>query len=59
MPGNDLALTRDAEKELLKFERGIEKLLPEEARKQLHVMTADELFSPDSREESDDSPAER
>jgi hypothetical protein len=37
LPGNDLALTRDAEKELLKFKRGIEKLLPESARKKLGI----------------------
>ncbi len=34
-PGNDLALTLDAEKELLKFKRGIEKVLPEKVRKDL------------------------
>lgn len=32
-PGNDLALTLDAEKELLKFKRGLEKLLPKDTRK--------------------------
>ena len=35
LPGNDLAMTKDAEKELLKVKRGIDKLLPEETRKQL------------------------
>ncbi len=35
LPGNDLGMTKDAEKELLKFKRGIEKLLPEEARREL------------------------
>lgn len=37
LPNNDLGLTCDAEKELLKFKRGIEKLLPEEARKELGI----------------------
>ena len=37
VPGNDLGLTLDAEKELLKFKRGIEKLLPGEARKELGI----------------------
>src|SRR5437867_5008138 len=37
LPGNDLAMTRDAEKELLKFKRGIEKLLPGKARKRLGI----------------------
>jgi hypothetical protein len=32
-----LGLTIDAEKELLKFKRGIEKLLPEDARKELGI----------------------
>jgi len=39
VPGNDLALTRDAEKELVKFKRRIEKLPPEKARKELGVLT--------------------
>jgi hypothetical protein len=39
LPGNDLKLTFDAERELLKFKRGIEKLLPEKARKELGVLT--------------------
>jgi tetratricopeptide (TPR) repeat protein len=39
LPTNDLGLTRDAEKELLKFKRGIEKILPEKARKELGVLT--------------------
>jgi hypothetical protein len=39
LPGNDLALTRSAEKELLKFKRGIERLLPEKARKALGIQT--------------------
>lgn len=40
LPGNDEALTRDAEKELLKFKRGIEKLLTEKVRKELGVDVA-------------------
>ena len=39
LPGNDLKLTLDAENELLKFKRGIEKLLPEDARKELGLTT--------------------
>ena len=39
LPGNDLKLTLDAEKELLKFRRGIEKLLPAETRKELGIAT--------------------
>jgi hypothetical protein len=39
LPGNDLKLTLDAEKELLKFRRGIEKLLPQDARKDLGITT--------------------
>jgi hypothetical protein len=35
LPGLESDLAVDAEKELLKFKRGIEKLLPEEARKEL------------------------
>jgi hypothetical protein len=35
LPGNDLKLTLDTERELLKLKRGIEKLLPEKAREQL------------------------
>ena len=42
LPGNDLAMTRDAEKELLKFKRGIEKLLPGKARKQLGITCPNE-----------------
>jgi hypothetical protein len=38
LPGNDLKLTLDAEKELLKFKRGIEKLLPEKERKELGML---------------------
>ena len=38
LPGNELALTLDAEKELLKFKRGIEKLLPTERRKDLGIV---------------------
>ena len=45
LPGNDLKLTLDAERELLKFKRGIEKLLPEKARKQLGLISADSLRS--------------
>jgi tetratricopeptide (TPR) repeat protein len=37
LPNNDVGLTRSAETQLLKFKRGIEKLLPEEARKELGV----------------------
>jgi hypothetical protein len=37
LPENDLRLTCDAESELLKFKRGINKLLPEETRKQLGI----------------------
>ena len=40
VPGNDLGLTTQAEKELLKFRRGIEKLLPEKARKELGMISA-------------------
>ena len=35
LPGNDLRMTREAEKELLGFKRGINKLLTSEDRKQL------------------------
>jgi hypothetical protein len=45
LPGNDEGLTRDAEKELLKFKRGIEKLLPEEARKELGIISPHSLTS--------------
>jgi hypothetical protein len=38
--GNELALTLAAEKELLKFKRGIDKLLPEQARKELGIHPA-------------------
>jgi uncharacterized protein HemY len=37
LPENDLGLTCDAERELLKFKRGIERLLPEKARKELGI----------------------
>jgi hypothetical protein len=37
LPGNDLGMTQEAEKELLKFKRGIKKLLPEDARKELGI----------------------
>jgi len=37
LPGNDLKLTLDAERDLLKFKRGIDKLLPKETRKQLGI----------------------
>jgi hypothetical protein len=37
LPGNDLALTLKTEKELLKFKRGIEKLLPQKVRKELGI----------------------
>jgi len=39
LPGNDLALTLGAEKELLKFKRGINKVLPEKARRQFGIQT--------------------
>jgi hypothetical protein len=39
LPGNDLALTAQAENELLKFKRGIEKILSEKVRKELGVIT--------------------
>ena len=54
-----MALTAQAEKELLKFKRGIEKLLPEKARKELGVMTGNELFGADLRGESDETLADR
>jgi len=38
LPGNDLALTAQAQKELLKFERRISKLLPEKAWKELGII---------------------
>jgi hypothetical protein len=41
LPKNELRLTCDAERELLKFKRGIEKLLPEEARKPLGICVAE------------------
>ena len=37
LPNNDLGLTRDAERELLKLKRGIEKALPEKVRKNLGI----------------------
>jgi hypothetical protein len=37
LPGNDESLTRKDEKELLRFRRGINKLLPEKARKRLGI----------------------
>jgi hypothetical protein len=37
LPNNDLGITRHAEKELLKFKRRIDKLLPKETRKQLGI----------------------
>ena len=37
LPENDFNLTLEAERELLKFKRGIEKLLPERARKRLGI----------------------
>jgi hypothetical protein len=39
VPGNDLGMTKDAQTELRKFKRGIQKLLPEKARKELGVLT--------------------
>ena len=48
LPGNDLRMTKEAEKELLKFKRGIDKLLPEKARKQLGIISPDTLTSPAS-----------
>ena len=41
LPGNDEGLTLDAEKALLKFKRGIEKLLPEKRRRELGLMDTD------------------
>jgi hypothetical protein len=42
LPGNDLGMTREAEKELLRFQRGVDKLLPRESRKDLGMgVTAD------------------
>ncbi len=38
LPNNDLGITRHAEKQLLKLKRGIEKLLPESARKELGII---------------------
>src|SRR6266516_150422 len=38
LPGNDLALMAQAQKELLKFERRISKLLPEKAWKELGII---------------------
>jgi hypothetical protein len=40
LPNNDEKMTVQAEKALLKFKRGIEKLLPEKARKELGINTA-------------------
>lgn len=37
LPGNNEGLTADAEKELLKLQRGVEKLLPEKTRKILGI----------------------
>ena len=45
LPGNEMKLTRDAEKELLKFKRGIEKLLPAETRKELGITSPEDLKS--------------
>ncbi|HEY4271829.1 MAG TPA: hypothetical protein VGM65_07475 [Candidatus Udaeobacter sp.] len=39
VPGLDFGLAVDAEKELLKLKRGINKLLPNEARKELGILT--------------------
>jgi len=40
LPNNDLGMTLHAEKELLKFKRGIEKVLPEQARKELGMISS-------------------
>jgi hypothetical protein len=40
LPGLEFDLAVDAEKELLKFKRGIGKLLPEKTRKELGIVTA-------------------
>ena len=48
VPGNDLGLTTDAENELLKFKRGVEKLLPAKARKELGIISLGDLKSADS-----------
>ena len=40
LPNNDVGLTRSAETQLLKFKRGIEKLLSEKVRKELGVYLA-------------------
>jgi hypothetical protein len=45
LPGNDLGMTQQAEKELLKFRRGIEKLLPTERRKELGIQAENNLDS--------------
>jgi len=45
LPGNELALTAQAEKDLLKFKRGIEKLLPEKVRKELGIDAKSEITS--------------
>ena len=59
LPYNDQKMSAEAERELLKLKRGIEKLLPEETRRDVGVMTGEELLRPDSRGESDDTPADR
>jgi hypothetical protein len=48
LPNNDVGLTHGAERQLLKFKRGIKKLLPEKARKELgviNVTTDDETLT--------------
>jgi hypothetical protein len=45
VPGLEFDLAVDAEKELLKFKRGIEKLLPDKVRKQLGIISPDTLTS--------------
>jgi hypothetical protein len=42
LPYNDEKMTGEAERELLKFKRGIEKLLPTERRKELGINAADQ-----------------
>jgi len=43
LPGNDQGMTLDAEKSLLKFKPGIERLLPEKRRRELGLIdTADD-----------------
>jgi hypothetical protein len=45
LPDNDLALTSQGEKELLKFKREIERMLPDKARKELGIISPHSLTS--------------